>query len=87
MLIYCQIQTFQEQLHCILGLGCLKSAPLPWQKQNELIKCLPLAYFGNFMECVRARMNFRPLLITPNAEEVIQAWGEGEEAKPVAKGY
>lgn len=35
-------------------LGLLKSVSLPWQKQNELIKCLPLAYFGNFMECVKA---------------------------------
>lgn len=71
----------------MLVLGPHKSAALPWQKQNELIKCLPLAYFGNFMECVRAQMNFRPLLITSNAEEIIQAWEEGEEAKPVAEGY
>ena len=68
-------------------LALLKSVSLPWQKQNELIKCLPLAYFGNFMECVKAWMNFRPLLITSNAEEIIQAWEEGEEAKPVAEGY
>lgn len=65
----------------------LKPASLPWQKQNELIKCLPLAYFGNLMECARAGMNFRPLLIASDAEEIIQAWEEGEEAKPVAKGY
>lgn len=32
-------------------------------------------------------MNFRPLLITSNAKEIIQAWEESEEAKPVAKGY
>lgn len=32
-------------------------------------------------------MNFRPLLIASNAEEIIQAWEEGEEAKPVAEGY
>lgn len=31
----------------------LQPASLPWQRQNELIKCLPLAYFGNLMECVR----------------------------------
>lgn len=29
-------------------------------------------------------MNFRPLLITSNTEEIIQAW-EGEEAKPMAE--
>lgn len=39
------------------------------------------------MDCVKARINFRPLLITSNAEEIIQAWEEGEDAKPVAVSY
>lgn len=30
-------------------------------------------------------MNFRALLITSNAEEIIQAWEEGERSKPVAE--
>lgn len=63
-------------------LDLLKFAPLPWQKQNELIKCLLLAHFGNFMECVKTRKHFRPSLITSHSEGTTQAWQEGEEANP-----
>lgn len=86
--IYCQGLSWPTiQPYCIPVLGLFKSASLPWHKQTELIECLPLAYFGNFMECVRAWIHFRPLLITWDVEEIIEAWGEDEEAKPVAKGY
>lgn len=30
---------------------------------------------------------FQATLITSNAEEIIQAWEEGEKAKPMAKAY
>lgn len=52
--VYCQGMKFSVTTVLYTVLGLLKSVSLPWQKQNELIKCLPLAYFGNFMECVKA---------------------------------